>query len=280
MPYDKDQLRKFYDEYGEKEWRRLEASLSAQVNFHLHQHYLLEYIKRGDRVLEAGAGPGRFTLELAWAGAHITVLDISPEQLRQNRRHVAAEGVQSAVMEWVEGDILDLTRFPAGAFDAVVCYGGPLSYVFDQAGMAVDQMLRVLQPGGILLLSVMSLLGTTRHFLHSVVEAAFHYGLDKVAAITLSGDLIGEIAKKHHCHMYRWSELEQLLLEHGCGIVAASASGFLSLADEETLRVAHSRLDLWESLLAWERSYCREPGALDGGTHIIAVARKNSNGSL
>jgi len=275
MRYDSNYVRQFYDVYGEKEWYRLQSSLSAQVNFHLHQHYLLQYVQRGQHVLEAGAGAGRFTLELAWAGARVTVLDISPEQLRLNKQHVLVEGAQDAIAAWVEGDILDLSRFPDAHFDAVVCYGGPLSYLFDKAEDGLKQMLRVLKPGGHLLLSVMSLLGTNRHFLASVVEAAYQQGLDKVDAIARTGNLHGPVSKGHNCHMYRWSELKSMLEKYGT-ILAASASGFLSLQDEEALRSASSHLDLWGTYLQWELDYCQEPGAIDGGTHIIAVIQKSA----
>ena len=274
MRYDRDYVRQYYNAYGEKEWRRLDATLSGKVNFHIHQHYLMHYVHPGDKVLEVGAGAGRFTLELAAAKAATTVLDVSPEQLRLNKQHVMAEGCQDYVTAWVEGDILDLSAFAAASFDAVVCYGGPLSYVFDQADLALAQMLRVLRPGGHLLLSVMSLLGTTRHFLASVVEAAFQHSLEAVDAVSTAGDLTGEVSRGHRCHMYRYSELRQLLEHHNCTIKAASASGFLSMSDEETLRIAYSRRDLWDALLKWELDYCREPGAIDGGTHIIAVVQK------
>jgi len=51
------------------------------VSFHLHFRYLCRYIKRGDHILEAGAGAGRFMIELAGLGAEITVGDVSPGQL-------------------------------------------------------------------------------------------------------------------------------------------------------------------------------------------------------
>lgn len=274
MRYDRAYVRQFYNAYGEKEWRRLDATLSGKVNFYIHQHYLMQYVRSGDKVLEAGAGAGRFTIELAASRAHTTVLDVSPEQLRLNKEHVLAEGRQDYVTAWVEGDILDLSAFAAASFDAVVCYGGPLSYVFDQADAALDQMLRVLRPGGHLLLSVMSLLGTTRRFMASVIEASFQHSLDMVDAVSTAGNLTGEVSRGHRCHMYRWSELRELLEHHNCAVKAASAAGFLSMTDEETLRIAHSRRDLWNTFLKWELDYCREPGAIDGGTHIIAVVQK------
>jgi ubiquinone/menaquinone biosynthesis C-methylase UbiE len=276
MRYDPEHVRRYFDEYGSKEWDRLASSLESQVSFHLHQKYLLEYVHGGDRVLEVGPGPGRFTRELAELGARVVAFDISAEQLRLNQQRMKCEGVAEAVEEWVQGDVTDLGRFEDGEFDAVVAYGGPLSYVCDRADQAMAETLRVTRLGGHVLLSVMSHLGTTRRFLPGIVEMAFRHGLDKVDTVTRTGNLLGAVASGHHCHMYRWSELEELLQGHACDIVTASASGFLAVQNEDTLRLAHSRLELWETFLQWEETLCQEAGALDGGTHIIAVVCKQT----
>ena len=84
LSYDREQTARAYDEYGEQEWDRHERAPFHRVAFHLHRHYLTEFVHRGDRVLEAGAASGRFTVELARLGATVVVTDISPGQLELN----------------------------------------------------------------------------------------------------------------------------------------------------------------------------------------------------
>src|SRR5262249_32248748 len=150
--YDSDYISRFYDEYGEREWSRHEATPAARVSFHVHRHYLQQFIRSGATVLEAGSGPGRFTIELAKLGAAITVGDISPTQLDLHRRMVGHTEHELAVVAREHLDITDLSRFSSGSFDAVVCYGGPLSYTLDRSDVALAELLRVLRPGGHLLL--------------------------------------------------------------------------------------------------------------------------------
>ena len=76
--FDPEGIRRYYDALGEGEWDRLSAEPADEVKAHVHAHYLREFVHAGDHVLDIGAGPGRFTIELARRGASVTVADISP----------------------------------------------------------------------------------------------------------------------------------------------------------------------------------------------------------
>lgn len=271
MNYDAEYVRQFYDAYGEREWERLQRDPDKLVNFHIHRHFLERFIAPGDRVLEAGAGPGRFTIELARLGAYITVGDISPTQLELNQMKVTEAGCEQQVVGREVLDIADLSRFETDSFDAVVCYGGPLSYLFERAESALRELLRVTRPGGHLFLSVMSLLGTTRSALPGVLNLVGVHGLEAVDHVIRTGDLNGDMSGGHRCHMFRWSELKDLLERQPCTIVGAAASGYLAPGQHLPAMEA----DQWERFLQWELSYCQEPAAIDGGTHMIAVVRKH-----
>jgi 2-polyprenyl-3-methyl-5-hydroxy-6-metoxy-1,4-benzoquinol methylase len=75
----------FYDEYGEREWTRFEDGRTPAAGLDIHLRFLERFVQPGQRVLDAGAGPGRFTLELVRLGADVVALDISPIQLEQHR---------------------------------------------------------------------------------------------------------------------------------------------------------------------------------------------------
>jgi ubiquinone/menaquinone biosynthesis C-methylase UbiE len=272
--YDAGYIGDFFDNYGEREWARLDSDAESRVSFYLHRAFLEEYVRAGEEVLEVGAGPGRFTIELARLGARVTVGDLSNVQLELNRARVEAAGHDSAVVARKVLDIVNLSGLASETFDAVVAYGGPLSYVLERADDALAELLRVTKPRGYVLLSVMSLTGATRKFLPGILKWARERSLEEVEYVLRTGDQVGEIGAGHVCHMYRWAEFEALLKRHSCTIVAASAANFLSVNHDEALRETQSDPVLWEKFLAWEREACRQPGALDGGTHIIAVVRR------
>ena len=272
--YDPDYISGFYDDYAEREWERFERGAANRVNFLIHRHHLRQWVKSGDHVLDAGAGPGRFTIELARIGATVTAVDVSPVQIELNRQKVVEAGCGSSVDGRHVADIVDLSRFPDGGFDATVCYGGALSYVMDRAPDALAELVRVTKPGGNVLISVMSLVGSAGALLSTFPELIDRFGGDSLDREIATGDLFGPTSRGHRCHMYRWSELEALLQTQDCEIVGKSASGFLAINNEHALTKFERDPELFEWFLRWEIEFCQETGAIDGGTHMIAIVRR------
>lgn len=272
--YDASVIRRYFDEFGIREWERLERRPMDRINFEMHRRMLDRFVRSGDRVLEIGAGPGRFTIELARIGARVTVTDISPAQLDLNSEKVAAAGAEGAVVKRAVLDVLDLGTYAEETFDATVCYGGALSYVIEQADRALEEMLRVTTPGGYVLLTAMSLLGSVRRYLPDLLEETKRFGLEVVNREVTTGDLPAETTGGQPMRLYRWADLEALLRRHRCELVAASATNFLSVGNDAALAAVTSDEQMWTTFLAWEVSACEQPGALDSGTHIIAVVRK------
>ncbi len=271
--YDSSLISRIFDEYGDSEWNRHEVSPFARVALHVHTHYLRRFVRPGDRVLEVGAGAGRFTLELARLGAHITVADISPGQLELNERHVREAGLEDAVDARALADVVDLSEFEDGGFDAAVCYGGALSWVLDEADRAVGELLRVTRPEGHVLLGVMSRYGSLRAFLSVAEQEIAEFGLQEMQEIVATGFLPAHHSTLGPMHLYAWDELEALLRRHACEIEAASAANFLSIGNDETCGRWLADPRMWGRFLSWEVEACAQPGAIDGGTHIIAVVR-------
>ncbi len=207
--YNPDWVANYYDEYGDREWTRFARSPADEVSLFLHTHYLERFVEPGSRVLEVGAGPGRFTKIMAEMGCRVLVADISQVQLDLHRKHAEELGFEDAVEERLKLDVCDMTCLSDESFDAVVCYGGPLSYVFDQAPSALRECVRVCRRGGYVLASVMSLWGPTHRYLDEVLELP----PENNRKITETGDLTPENwpGVLHRCHMFRPHEVRQLV---------------------------------------------------------------------
>jgi len=270
--YSADWVRRYFDEYGMKEWLRWDESPVERVKFFVHLHYLKEFVHRGNRVLEIGAGAGWFTREMARITDRIVVADISSGQLKLNRDNAERLDFAASVERWIECDACHLEGvFPDNAFDAVVCIGGLLSYVFEERVQALRELIRVARPGGMLLFGVMSLWGAVHQYLPGVLSIDREQNRGIIATGDLTPERIG--ADRHNCHMFRSGEFRSFLEDAGLEVVAMSASDCLAVNWAETLDEIAEEDPRWTYLIEMEIEASREPGSLDMGSHLIAVCR-------
>jgi SAM-dependent methyltransferase len=98
----------------------------------------------GRRVLCLAAGGGRHSILFALAGAVVTVVDLSPQMLAQDRQLAAARNLK---VEVIEGSMDDLGMLGEAAFDIVI---QPVSTCYVPDIVAVyRQVARVMAAGGL-----------------------------------------------------------------------------------------------------------------------------------
>jgi len=111
-----------YNKDSEWEWRRLVSDPYHSLEFLVTMHYIRKYFPTGGKVLDAGGGPGRYSIELCKAGYNVILLDISSGCIAtaKDRFKSEPEAVRKRLLEFVVGDIRDLSRFEMDHFDAVL----------------------------------------------------------------------------------------------------------------------------------------------------------------
>jgi hypothetical protein len=145
----------------------------------------------------------------------------------------------------------------------------------DRADEALGELLRVTKPGGHVLLGVMSRHGALHAFLAGADAEIEEFGVEEMQAIYATGDLpINHSSLGTPVHLFSWAELRSLLERHACDVVAVSAANFLSVGNDEVCERWLQDPEMWERFLRWEVASCAQPGAIDAGTHIVAVVRR------
>jgi SAM-dependent methyltransferase len=99
-------------------------------------------IEPGDRVLDVACGPGNFTRDFAEAAGDGLVVGIDASE---SMLEVAVRETESPNVAYIRADASKLP-FRDGSFDAVCCFAA--LYLIEQPMRAVEEIVRVLAPGG------------------------------------------------------------------------------------------------------------------------------------
>ncbi len=279
MAYDPAFPRAHYDRVADDEWTRLTRSRRGELNFLVHMDVLRRHIATDMDVLEIGAGSGVYTKELVHMARRLVVSDLSEVQLSLNRDHMRDLGVLDLVDDYRILDLVDLDVLQAESFDAAVCVGAPLSYLLDKESVGVQQILRVVRPGGIVVLGVMSLIKTLVLFMGAVRTEKEKIGIDNMRWLLETGlqDREHHPATEHYCHMMTSADVDALLADEAdeaVDVVEKRAAGVLGMAGEDALNAVREDDELWALIVERELAWSKLPGTLDLGDNIVYVVRK------
>lgn len=125
-------------------WRPLGGLLLTGAEASEEHRIALEMlaISPGDRVLDVACGPGNFTRDFASAAGDGLVVGIDASE---SMLGVAVRDTDSDNVAYLRGDACAML-FRSGSFDAVCCFAA--LYLIDDPMRSVDEMVRVLAPGG------------------------------------------------------------------------------------------------------------------------------------
>lgn len=101
-------------------------------------------------VLDVACGTGHHAIALAQRGYDLAGADVSQEMIRKARRNAEEAGV---AVDFRVAGFAALSDVMAGPYDALLCLGNSLPSVPEDEGLgrALEDMARVLRPGGLLI---------------------------------------------------------------------------------------------------------------------------------
>lgn len=136
-------LNEFYSNYDEDS-RLLQRH--GSVEFLTTMRYIEKYIKPGDRVIEIGAGTGRYSHALARQGYTVDAVELIGQNIEVFRKNT----LPSENITITQGNALDLSSFQDNKYDITLLLG-PLYHLYsiEDKRQALREAIRVTKPGGI-----------------------------------------------------------------------------------------------------------------------------------
>ena len=143
------ELEEYYNKFNEE--KRLN-SRHGQVEFRTSMKYIHEYlrtdIKKEDiKILDIGAGTGRYSVALANEGYDVTAVELVKYNLGILKQ-------KNSTVKAYQGNAMKLSRFKDNTFDLTLLFG-PMYHLFDfeDKKKALSEAKRVTKPDGIILVA-------------------------------------------------------------------------------------------------------------------------------
>ena len=159
----KEIVSSFYGQYDED--GRTARSRHGQLEFCTTMTYIHRYAAGQSKILEVGAGTGRYSIALAREGMDVTAVELVENNLAVLREN--SKGLEN--IRSYQGDATDLSRFPDNSFDMTLFFG-PMYHLYeeDEVNRAIDEAIRVTKAGGVMMFAFISVF--------AIMYANYFYG--------------------------------------------------------------------------------------------------------
>ncbi|MBR2046277.1 MAG: class I SAM-dependent methyltransferase [Agathobacter sp.] len=255
----------FYNQIDEDV--RLSGSRQGQLEYATTMHYIHSLAPKGSKILEIGAGTGRYSIALAKEGYDVTAVELVEHNLEVLQKNsVGTENIQS-----FQGDALDLSRFVDDSFDVTLVFG-PMYHLYEKADVhkALDEAIRVTKEDGVILVAFLSV--------YAIMMTNYLWGN---FAEGLKENFTEDYAVKHFEHQlftgYGVEEFEILFEKKNVTYLS-------TIATDGVLEIAERRSDFqildedFEMFVKYHLATCEKRELLGSSSHLLYICKKNIGG--
>lgn len=142
-------INNYYNNYDED--LRLIQDKAHSVEYITTTKYIEKYLKEGDRILEVGAGTGRYSINYAKKGYRVD----SVELVNKNLEILKSKITKDMKINAVQGNAMNLDMYLDKTFDITLVLG-PLYHLYNEEDTkkAISEAIRVTKKGGKIIMHI------------------------------------------------------------------------------------------------------------------------------
>ncbi|NMI06889.1 class I SAM-dependent methyltransferase [Paenibacillus sp. SZ31] len=267
----RDHIIEYYS--GFDEWGRLERE---PIEFIINMHYIREHLPATGYILDNGAGPGKYAMELAKLGYQVTLSDLTPSSVDTAREKAHEFGL----MQYFNGfHVLDATSLLGIAdetYDACLMLG-PLYHLqtVEERVAAVRELYRVTKRGGVVFVAMQSRM---RMSINSLQSPKNWKPNDHMAAIRSFVEK-GIFDHQDHgrftgAYYFNIQDITPFMEQHNFETVDLIGSSSLrAMLTDEQQQYWKERGE-YEELIQYMIDAAKDPSILGISSHLLYIGRK------
>lgn len=253
------ELEKYYNKFNEE--KRL-GRRHGKVEFITSMKYIHKYLEgmSGAKILDVGAGTGRYSVALAEEGYDVTAVEL----VKYNLGILKAK--KSSVKAY-QGNALTLSRFSDNTFDMTLLFGPMYHlYSFEDKKKALEEAKRVTKMGGVILVAycMNEYCVITHAFKENFARECIGKGkLTKdFKSVSSEEDLYDYVRIEDINRLYQAAELERLQIIAADG-PANYLRPVLNAMDEETYRL----------FIEYHLATCERQDLIGASAHTVDILK-------
>lgn len=251
----------FYNNYDE-EGRLMRRSRMPE--YLITMKYIEKYLSQDAKIIEIGAGTGRYSLALAEMGYDVTAVELVEHNLSIMQEKVKP----NHNIKIFKGNACDLSAFTTDTFDIVLLLG-PMYHLFNEEDKhkALSEAIRIAKPDGVIFASYCNNDTSVYKFFYTNRILNFiEKGLIKNDYHTVS-------AEEEIFELYRKSDIDELMKKHNVTRLHFVGVDMLSYIFDDKFDSLNDRE--FEEYMKFLSNLCEREDCVGMSIHMLDIFRKN-----
>ena len=257
----KEIIDSFYSQVNEDS--RLTKHRAGQLEYSTTMSYINRFADKDSKILEIGAGTGRYSIALAKQGMDVTAVELLENNLSVLKEN--SKGIDN--IRSYQADATDLSLFPDDSFDLTLSFG-PMYHLYekDEVNKAIDEVIRVTKPDGVLMFAFISVFG--------IMYANYFYGnWSRGQKENFTDDYKIRHFKEQLFTGYDIKEFEELFMDKPVEWI--TTTGVDGLIEPLEMRPDFNLSDEdFEAFSKWYLQFSENRELLAASNHLLYICRK------
>jgi len=236
------------------------------VEYLTTMRYVDKYLKKGAKVLEIGAGTGRYSRTIADMGYTVDALELVPSNIEIFRQNMTP----GQAINIAQGNALDLSMYDNDSYDITLLLG-PMYHLYtaQDKRQAISEAIRVTKPGGVIFVAyVMSDPAIVEHFVRkdrNVADLIARGLVDPITFATMS-------RPEDIFELVRRDDINELMEPFGVNRLHIVGTNLIARLIRETLvEMDDEEFALY---LRYHFAVCERQDMIGVSSHVLDVFRK------
>jgi len=260
-----EQLNVFYSDHCDEDARL--ASRHGQVEYLTTQHYLHKYLQPGMRILEIGAGTGRYSHSLAREGYTVDAVELIPHNIEVFKQNTQPD----EAITITQGNALDLSFITSETY-AITLLLGPMYHLFtvEDQHQALAEAIRVTKKGGVIFAAYCNNDATLLQFAFGkgqILHEPYRSLIDPVTFKAAS-------TPKELFQLYRKEDIDALMA--GFPVTRLHYLGTDMAANFMKDAVDAMSDEVFDLFMRYHLSICERPDMVGATHHMLDIFRRNA----